>query len=117
LNGIRVAPSDGGTLHFTLDKPAQILVGFASNTSKKNSVLDPETEQWNLVLLNAVAAEKVPPMAVWAKPLPAGENDLDLGKGQYVVLGFIPADLHVQPHVNFAESSGEGATNLDWLFE
>jgi hypothetical protein len=118
MKGIRIAPSEGGTLHFDLAQPAQILVGFVSNASKKNSVLDPETEQWNLVLLNAVAAPKVPAMAVWAKPLPAGTNDLDLGKGQYVVLGFIPADLHVAPHVNFAQTGAEiGPPNLDWLFE
>jgi hypothetical protein len=117
MKGIRMMPSEGGTLHFDLDKPAQILVGFVNNSSKRNSVLDPETEQWNLVLLNALTAPKVAPMAVWAKPLPAGENELDLGKGQYVVLGFIPADLHVQPHVNFAQAGSAGETNLDWLFE
>ena len=117
MKGIRIAPNEGGTLRFDLEKPAQILVGFASNASKKNSVLDPETEQWNLVLLNAVTAAKTQAMAVWAKPLPAGENEIDLGKGQYVVLGFIPADLHVAPRVNFAKTESGGATNLDWLFE
>jgi hypothetical protein len=118
MKGIRIAPSDGGTLHFDLAQAAQILVGFAGNTSKKNSVLDPETEQWNLVLLNAITAPKIPAMAVWAKPLPAGANDLDLGKGQYVVLGFIPADLHVAPHVNVAQATSDGGNpNLDWLFE
>jgi len=118
LKGIRISPSAGGTLHFELAKPAQILVGFQKNASKKNSVLDPETEQWNLLLLNAVSAEKMPSMAVWAKPLPAGANDLDLGKGPYVVLGFIPEDLHIAAHVNFAQTGDEsGTANLDWLFE
>jgi len=118
MKGIRIAPSEGGTLHFDLAEPAQILVGFVSNASKKNSVLDPETEQWNLVLLNAITAPKVPAMAVWAKPLPAGANDLDLGKGFYVILGFIPADTHLAPHVNFAQTgNGSGPPNLDWLFE
>jgi hypothetical protein len=117
MKGIRTAPGEGGTLRFDLEKPAQILVGFVSNASRKNSVLDPETEQWNLVLLNAVTAAKTPAMAVWAKPLPAGHNELDLGTGQFVVLGFVPADLHVAPHVSFAEAGAEGATNLDWLFE
>jgi hypothetical protein len=118
LRGIRISPAAGGTLHFELSKPAQILVGFQKNASRKNSVLDPETEQWNLLLLNAVSAGKMPAMAVWAKPLPAGMNDLDLGKGPYVVLGFIPEDLHVAPHVNFAAAGSDGgAANLDWLFE
>jgi hypothetical protein len=114
--GIRISPTEGGTLRFDLSKPAQILVGFVKNTSKQNSVLDPETEQWNLVLLNGVTAAKTPALAVWAKPLPAGANELDLGKGSYVVLGFIPEDLHVAPHVNF-DQTGAGAVNLDWLFE
>jgi hypothetical protein len=118
MKGIRIAPAQGGTLRFNLAQPAQILVGFTGNTSRRGSVLDPETEQWNLLLLNAVAAPKIPEMAVWAKPLPAGENELDLGKGLYVVLGFIPSDLHVTPHVNFARSSSQsGPPNLDWLFE
>jgi hypothetical protein len=116
MRGIRISPHQGGTLDFTLARPAQILLGYQANASKENSVLDPETEQWNLLLLNAVSAPKVPAMAVWAKPLPAGANELDLGKGDYVVLGFIPADYHVTPHVNFA-ASGNGPANLDWLFE
>jgi len=118
MKGIRIARSEGGTLRFNLAQAAQILVGFASNGSNRNSVLDPETEQWNLVLLNAVSARKVPAMAVWAKTLPAGENELDLGNGQYVVLGFIPADFQLAPHVNFAPAgTGNKPPNLDWLFE
>jgi hypothetical protein len=114
LKGIRIAPSTGGVLRFNLAKPAQVLVGFVKSTSKKDSVLDPETEQWNLMLLNAVMAAKTPTMAVWAKPLPAGANELDLGKGTYVVLGFIPEDVKVAPHVNFAVGQ---KVNLDWFFE
>jgi hypothetical protein len=60
----------------------------------------------------------MPAMAVWAKPLPAGANDLDLGKGPYVVLGFIPEDLHVAAHLNLSQAGDEsGAANLDWFFE
>lgn len=116
LRGIRIDPREGGTLRVKLDKPAQILVGFVRDASRKDSVLDPETEQWNLVMLNAVTAGKLAPMAVWAKPLPAGESELDMGKGAYVVLGFVPEDLHLAPHVNEAQNAG-GPENLDWLFE
>ncbi|HEV2327063.1 MAG TPA: hypothetical protein VGS10_24200, partial [Terracidiphilus sp.] len=116
LRGIRINPRQGGALTFTLARPAQILLGYQPNGTGKNSVLDPETEQWNLVLLNAVSAPKVPAMAVWAKPLPAGPNQLDLGKGAYVILGFIPADYHITPHINFSASSS-GPANFDWLFE
>ncbi len=117
MKSIRIAPEQDGTLRFDLAQDAQILVGFTRSASREDSVLDPETEQWNLVLLNAVSAPKMTPMAVWAKPLSAGENELDLGKGRYVVLGFIPADYHVAARVNFAQSEGDGPPNLDWLFE
>ncbi len=118
MKGIRISPEAGGVLHFELSKPAQILVGFQKNASKKNSVLDPETEQWNLLLLNAVSVAKLPALAVWAKPLPAGANDLDLGTGSYVILGFIPQDLHVATHINLAQAREDnGPANLDWLFE
>jgi hypothetical protein len=116
LRGIRINPRQGGALDFTLAQPAQILLGYQPNGRGKNSVLDPETEQWNLLLLNAVGAPKVPALAVWAKPLPAGPNQIDLGKGAYVILGFIPADYHVTPHINFS-ATGSGPANLDWLFE
>jgi hypothetical protein len=116
LHGIRIAPRRGGALNFTLAKPAQILLGYQPHGTGKNSILDPETEQWNLLLLNALSAHKVPAMAVWAKPLPAGPNQIDLGKGTYVVLGFIPAGFHVTPHINFSANSTTPA-NLDWLFE
>src|SRR6185437_2430535 len=114
LHGIRINPRQGGALDFTLTKPAQILLGYQANSSAKNSVLDPETEQWNLLLLNALSAAKFPAMAVWAKPLPAGPNQIDLGRGGYVILGFIPEDYNVTPHINF---SAGGPANLDWLFE
>jgi hypothetical protein len=118
MRGIRIAPRQDQTLRFDLTQPAQILVAFVSNSSQKSTALDPETEQWNLVLLNAVTAPRIPDMAVWAKPLAAGVNELDMGKGQYVVLGFIPADYHVTPHVNLAQTgNGGGPPNLDWLFE
>ena len=116
LRGIRISPRDGGALDFTLVQPAQILLGYQPNGAGKNSVLDPATEQWNLLLLNAISAPKFPAMAVWAKPLPAGPNQIDLGKGAYVVLGFIPANYHVAPHINFS-AAGSGPANLDWLFE
>lgn len=115
MQGIRIAPKQGGVLRFSLAAPAQVLVGFNAADADKNSVLDPQTEQWNLLLPNALSAHGVP-MAAWAKPLSAGSNELDLGKGLYVILGFIPSTTQVHPHVNLGSSSS-GAPNLDWLFE
>lgn len=116
LHGIRVSTRQETPIRFTLDKPAQILVGFFKSESRKAMNVSPDTEQWNIVLPNSISQQKGLPISVWAKPLPAGENDLDLGKGAYVVLGFIPETTHVTPHVSFDPNSKE-PPNLDWMFE
>jgi hypothetical protein len=118
MKGIRVSTKQATPIHFTLDKPAQILVGFFKSNSRKDTNVSPATEQWNLVLPNAVTVAKGLPISVWAKPVPAGVNDLDLGVGAYVVLGFIPEETHVTPHVSFSMTgTGDQLPNLDWLFE
>ena len=115
MTGIRVSAQQEKPLEFTLSKPAQILVGFFKSTSSKVMNVSPATEQWNILLPDAITTAKGLPVTVWAKALPAGRNDLDLGKGAYVVVGFIPEDAKVTPHVNF--SAAGGPPNLDWLFE
>jgi len=118
LTGIRVSTRQSAPIHFTLAKPAQILVGFFKSDSRRTVNVSPATEQWNLLLPNAVTVARGLPISVWAKPLPAGMNDLDLGVGAYVVLGFIPEDTHVAPHIAFATAgTGGQPPNLDWLFE
>jgi hypothetical protein len=116
LKGIRVSIKQSEPIHFTLDKPAQILVGFFKSESRKTVNVSPATEQWNVLLPDAVTQTKGLPVTVWTKPLPAGRNDLDLGKGTYVVLGFIPEDAHVTPHVTYDPNS-KLPPNLDWMFE
>jgi hypothetical protein len=116
LKGIRVSIHQATPIHFTLDKPAQILVGFFKSSSRKQVNVSPDTEQWNILRPNAVSEARGLPISVWAKPLPAGENDLDLGKGAYVVLGFIPEDTHITPRVSFNPDSRQ-PPNLDWMFE
>ena len=120
LTGIRVSTKQATPIHFTLDKPAQILVGFFKSESRKAMNVSPATEQWNLVLPDAItpAGKNALPLAVWAKPLPAGQNDLDLGVGAYVVLGFIPEDTRITPHLTFSTTAANNQPpNLDWLFE
>jgi hypothetical protein len=118
LTGIRVSSHQTEPLHFNLSAPAQILVGFFKSASSRSLDVSPATEQWNLVLPNAITAPKMQPVAVWAKPLPAGQNDLDLGKGAYVVVGFVPDSTHITPRIAFSTTSNDGAPpNLDWLFE
>lgn len=117
LTGIRVSAQQTAPIHFTLERPAQILVGFFKSDSLRAKNVSPDTEQWNLLLPNAVIPAKGLPISVWTKTLPAGVNDLDLGKGAYVVVGFIPEDAHVTPHITFSADAGNQPPNLDWLFE
>ena len=120
LTGIRVSAQQTAPLHFTLAKPAQIVIGFFKSNSRKATNVAVETEQWNILLPNAVSpsGKKALPITAWTRPMPAGQNDLDLGKGAYIVLGFIPEDAHVTPHINFSTSSANGQPpNLDWMFE
>ena len=118
FKGIRVSIHQSTPIHFTLAKPAQILVGFFKSTSRKATNVSPATEQWNLLLPNAITVAKGQPISVWAKPVPSGINDLDLGTGAYVVLGFIPEDTYVTPHITFSTTGANNQPpNLDWLFE
>ena len=118
MTGIRVSARQEMPIHFTLEKPAQILVGFFKSDSSKAMNVSPATEQWNILLPGALTMPKGLPVTVWSKTLPAGANDLDLGKGAYVVVGFIPEETHVTPHINFSVTGTNGERpNLDWLFE
>ncbi len=118
MTGIRVSAQQETPVHFTLQQPAQILVGFFKSDSKKAMNVSPATEQWNILLPNALTTAKGLPVTVWTKPLPAGANDLDLGKGAYVVVGFVPEDTQVAPHIELSATDANGRPqNLDWLFE
>jgi hypothetical protein len=117
LQGIRLIAGKDQPLHFTLSAPAQILVGFLPGKSSAQRGFASEAEEWNLLYPDAikVAAPKNPTISVWTMPLPAGAGELNLGKGNYVVLGFVPADAHLTPHA--APTAAGAPANLDWLFE
>lgn len=122
LTGIRIsreqANGHGVPLHITLDQPAEVLIGFYKTSSRKYRPADPKTEDWHLQAINGVEANGNPALSVWSKPLPAGKNDLDLGKGAYVVLGFIPRNTTLVTHLGFfGESQAARPPDLDWLFE
>lgn len=117
LTGIRVSLRQRGPIRFTLDKPAQVLAGFFKG-GRQSTPGNTEAENWNPLLINAVSANGIPPLTVWAEPLPAGENELDLGRGGYVILGFVPQDYKVKLQVLLPSGPDRAQQpNLDWLFE
>ena len=118
LTGIRIRQDDaarsGVRLAFTLPDTAQVLVGFF-RSEKKGGAAAPPADEWEPILRNGIVVEGHPGFTVWAHALPAGRNELDLGRGAYVVLGFIPKDAQPEPRMVFFGSSIR--PDLDWLFE
>ncbi len=117
FTGIRIDRRQDGPVRFTLDKPAQVLVAFFK-TKGRTGPANSDAENWNLLLLNAVSVSKGASLDVWTAPLAAGANELNLGKGSYVIFGFIPQSLKVKQRI-VPSTSGTGSEppNLDWLFE
>jgi len=121
LTGIRIsddaAAKTGVHLEFDLAEPTQILVGFF-RSEKKGAAAAPPKDEWEPVLRNGIVVEGMPGFTVWSHALPAGKNDLDFGRGAYVVLGFIRRDTQVEPRmVFFSEAAAKQRPDLDWLFE
>jgi hypothetical protein len=69
-------------------------------------------------LRNAVESSGNPAFTVWSHALPAGKNSLDVGRGAYVILGFIKKDAQPEPRmVFFSDSAAQKRPDLDWLVE
>jgi hypothetical protein len=123
LTGIRISreatQQQGVSLHFHLPEPAQILVGFYRGNKKDRSA-KPPADEWNPTYRNGVLSSGTPPITVWVHALPKGDNDLDFGKGAYVVLGFTKKDAEPEPRIVFAGNANISISEpggLDWLFE
>lgn len=119
LTGIRIdraqAVDRGVSLKFELAEPAQVLVGFFRG--RRGEAAEPPRDEWNPVLRDGVIVPGHPRLTVYAHQLPPGANDLDLGKGAYVVLGFVRRDADLQPRIVFFSDAAGSRANLDWLFE
>jgi hypothetical protein len=85
LTGIRIDPKQDAPLHFTLAMPAKVLVAFLP-TRYGGANVSASTELWNILLPTAIVpsetGSRAVSLTVWAKPLPAGDNDLDLARAR-----------------------------------
>jgi hypothetical protein len=119
LTGIRGDRQQSAPLNFTLAAPALVLVGFLNAPGTGSSDVSAATEQWNLALPDAFSlAGSGRSVSVWAKSLPAGQNQLDLGKGDWVVVGLVPENTTISLQAALStEKDGGQPANLDWLFE
>jgi hypothetical protein len=121
LAGIRIASreavANGVKLSFETAEPVQVLVGFFRNRNpRRRDSAVPPTDEWEPVLRDGVIAGDHPRLTVWTHKLPAGANQLDFGKGAFVVFGFVRQDTDLRARVVFP-STARGAADLDWLFE
>ncbi|MDE3105472.1 MAG: hypothetical protein KGK08_09890 [Acidobacteriota bacterium] len=119
LRGIRLALQGHGSVEFSLPQPAQVLIGTVHAKGADALNLSSATEQWNIAIPDALRLSgSSTPVTAWTMQLPAGRNQLALGAGSFVVLGFLPASVELRPQVRFDASAGtSGPPNLDWLFE
>ncbi|HWB84844.1 MAG TPA: hypothetical protein VG675_11935 [Bryobacteraceae bacterium] len=121
LTGIRIsdekATREGVRLEFESPQASQVLVGFF-RSQKRGAAAKPPTDEWEPILHNAVVATGLPAFTVYSHALAAGRNELDLGRGAYIVLGLIRKDAQPKPRmVFFADSAAGARPDLDWLFE
>lgn len=120
LKGIRISRKQtdytSQPVAFTLTKPARILVGFFFSASEHHQPANPANGIWKLQSINAVTAKNNPSLAVFSKELSAGKHTLNLGRGAYVILGFVSPDAGLRAPIHFYPSPRDGRANLDWLF-
>lgn len=113
---------EGTVLKFRNEKPVKVLVGYFNTNSY--SVLNPPTLETNaqandrgqadIRIANSMLIPGLYPVNVYSYSYPAGENELVLGKGRVLVLGFIDGSVEIPTH-----DAGVGATGtpaMDWLF-
>jgi hypothetical protein len=117
------AQQDEGTvLKFKNDKPVKVLVGYFNSNSY--SVLNPPTLETNaqandrgqadIRIANAMLIPGLYPVNVYSYSFEAGENELILGKGRVLVLGFIDGNQEIPTRDANIGTGGKPVT--DWLF-
>jgi hypothetical protein len=98
------------------------LVGYFNTNS--NSVLNPPTLETNaqannrgqadIRIANALLIPGLYPVNVYSYSFDAGENELQLGKGRVLVLGFMDGKQEIPTHD--ANVGIKGPPTPDWLF-
>ncbi|MBN2634583.1 MAG: hypothetical protein JXR66_13555 [Bacteroidales bacterium] len=113
---------NGISISFSCEKPVKVVAGYFNGHS--NSILAPPTletdatandnDQADMRMANAVLIPGLFPVNIYTYAFPAGKNELKLGRGQVLILGFIDGDQEFQ-----TIDAGLNAGNLnpiDWLF-
>jgi len=127
LSGVQLSGEEqeknGTVLKFKTDKPVKVLVGYFNTNSY--SVLGPPTLETNaqandrgqadIKIANALFIPKLYPVNVYTYSYDAGENELVLGKGRVLILGFIDGNENIAIH-DAGMTKDENGPAVDWLF-
>jgi hypothetical protein len=119
----KIQQNEGTTLRFKNDKPVKILVGYFNTNSY--TVLQPPTLETNaaandrgqadIKIANALKLDGLYPVNIYTYKYDAGENELKLGKGRVLILGFIDGNEEIQMHDAGLTDNNDGVP-VDWLF-
>lgn len=118
-----IQQKEGTTLRFKNDKPVKILVGYFNTNSY--TVLRPPTLETNaaannrgqadIKIANAIKLNGLYPVNIYTYKYEAGENELKLGKGRVLILGFIDGNVDIPIHDAGLTDKKDGIP-VDWLF-
>lgn len=113
----------GTQLKFKNSKAVKLVVGYF-NSDQKRFLLPPSLEtdaagnaygQAEVILASAMNLKELPRVNIHTYTFQPGENELNLGKGRVLILGFIDANQTIMPRdVGFIDEGEKGA--VDWLF-
>ena len=115
--------SEGTHLKFKNNKSVKLVVGYF-NTDQKRFLFPPSLEtnaagnargEAEVVLANAIKLKALPRVNIHTYQFEKGENELVLGKGRVLILGFIDADQTITSRdVGLIGDDEKDA--VDWLF-
>ncbi|MFC0775253.1 alpha-d-galacturonidase [Terrimonas alba] len=118
------------SVSFTSTKPVKVLVGYFAPQraafSKDTVFLKaPELEtnasandygQAEVKIANALVIKGMPPVNIHSYRFDAGKNELKLGKGVCLVMGFVDGNTEIKPYDAALTENGI-KKEIDWLFE
>jgi hypothetical protein len=114
---------EGTLLKFENEKPVKVVVGYF-NTNSYTALRPPTLEtnalandrgQADIKIANALRFNGLYPVNVYTYRYEAGNNELRLGKGRVLILGFIDAETNIKMH-DAGISAKQDGIPVDWLF-
>lgn len=125
LTGVKFSEQEqvekGTALKFRNDCPVKVITGYFESDGPDNLVAPTlETNaagnirgQADIALANALKLDEYPRINIHTYRFEPGDNELKLGKGRVLILGFIKADQKIRNR----DAGIKGKRAIDWLFE